>query len=53
MNTQIGLIATMLQRVGQEETPLQRRLAQLGKTLGIGALAVCAAGVPGGPAARL
>jgi Ca2+-transporting ATPase len=41
MNTQIGLIATMLQRVGLEETPLQRRLAQLGKTLGIGALAVC------------
>ncbi|MCD6356051.1 MAG: cation-translocating P-type ATPase [Anaerolineaceae bacterium] len=34
MNTQIGLIATMLQSVGEEETPLQRRLDQLGKTLG-------------------
>lgn len=43
MNTQIGLIATMLQRVGQEVTPLQRRLAQLGKALGTGALAICAA----------
>ncbi|MHB1355091.1 MAG: cation-translocating P-type ATPase [Anaerolineae bacterium] len=43
MNTQIGLIATMLQRVGQEVTPLQRRLAQLGKTLGTAALLICAA----------
>lgn len=34
MNTQIGLIATMLQSVEKEETPLQRRLDQLGKTLG-------------------
>ena len=34
MNTQIGLIATMLQSVEDEETPLQRRLDQLGKTLG-------------------
>lgn len=43
MDTQIGLIATMLQRVGQEVTPLQRRLAQLGKALGTGALVICAA----------
>ena len=34
MHTQIGLIATMLQSVEEEETPLQRRLDQLGKTLG-------------------
>lgn len=34
MNTQIGLIATMLQSVEDEETPLQKRLDQLGKTLG-------------------
>lgn len=34
MYTQIGLIATMLQLVEDEETPLQRRLDQLGKTLG-------------------
>jgi len=42
MHTQIGLIAKMLQRVEQEPTPLQRRLDQLGRVLGIGALAVCA-----------
>jgi len=42
MHTQIGLIAEMLQSVEQEETPLQRRLDQLGKTLGWAALAVCA-----------
>jgi Ca2+-transporting ATPase len=34
MHTQIGLIATMLQSVEEEETPLQKRLDQLGKTLG-------------------
>ncbi len=42
MRTQIGLIAQMLQSVEREPTPLQRRLDQLGKTLGWGALAVCA-----------
>jgi Ca2+-transporting ATPase len=41
MKTQIGLIAEMLQAVDQEATPLQRRLDQLGKTLGWAALAVC------------
>jgi len=41
MFTQLGLIAGMLQQVGEEETPLQRRLDQLGKVLGWGALAVC------------
>ena len=41
MRTQIGLIAEMLQSVQQEPTPLQRRLDQLGKTLGWAALAVC------------
>ncbi len=38
MKTQLGLIATMLQSVETEETPLQRRLNELGKTLSIGAL---------------
>ena len=38
MHTQLGLIATMLQSVEVEETPLQRRLDQLGKTLSIAAL---------------
>jgi len=41
MRTQLGLIADMLQRVDDEETPLQKRLDQLGKTLGWAALAVC------------
>lgn len=41
MNTQIGMIATMLQSMEVEETPLQKRLQQLGKTLGYAALAVC------------
>jgi len=43
MFTQIGLIAEMLQTVEQEPTPLQRRLDQLGKTLGWAALAICGA----------
>jgi P-type Ca2+ transporter type 2C len=42
MYTQIGIIAEMIQAVQNEPTPLQRRLEQLGKTLGWAALAVCA-----------
>ncbi len=42
MRSQLGLIARMLEGVDQEETPLQKRLDQLGKTLGWGALIVCA-----------
>src|SRR5215216_1107122 len=38
MYTQLGLIASMLQNVDTEETPLQRRLDQLGKSLSIAAL---------------
>ncbi|MFH1635462.1 MAG: cation-translocating P-type ATPase [Chloroflexota bacterium] len=41
MHTQIGMIAEMLQAVEQEQTPLQLRLDQLGRTLGWAALAVC------------
>ena len=41
MKTQIGLIAEMLQSVEQEQTPLQKRLDQLGRMLGWAALAVC------------
>ena len=41
MHTQFGLIAQMLTAVSSEETPLQRRLEQLGKVLGTGALAIC------------
>lgn len=38
MRTQLGLIATMLQSVETEETPLQRRLDQLGRSLSVAAL---------------
>ncbi len=41
MHTQFGLIAEMVQSFEAEETPLQRKLEQLGKTLGIAALAIC------------
>ena len=41
MKTQIGLIAEMLSQVEEEITPLQRRLDQLGRTLGWAALAIC------------
>ncbi len=42
MHTQLGLIARMLQNVETEETPLQRRLDQLGQTLSVGALILVA-----------
>ena len=42
MHTQLGLIAAMLQAVEEEETPLQRRLNELGKALGWACLVVCA-----------
>jgi Ca2+-transporting ATPase len=38
MRTQLGLIASMLQNVETEETPLQRRLDQLGRSLSVAAL---------------
>lgn len=38
MNTELGNIADLMQSAGQEPTPLQRRLAQLGKGLAIAAL---------------
>ncbi|HTP09959.1 MAG TPA: cation-translocating P-type ATPase [Anaerolineae bacterium] len=41
MNTQMGMIASMLQSVEEEQTPLQKKLDQLGKTLGIAALIIC------------
>ena len=42
MNTEVGKIAGMLNNTEKQETPLQRRLNSLGKTLGIAALAICA-----------
>jgi Ca2+-transporting ATPase len=41
MHTQMGLIAQMLQTLETEPTPLQRRLDELGKQLGVVALVVC------------
>lgn len=42
MLTQLGLIASMLQNVETEETPLQKRLDQLGKSLSIASLILVA-----------
>ncbi len=42
MRTELGKIAEMLQTVGKETTPLQRRTAQLGKGLALAALALVA-----------
>jgi len=42
MQTEIGLIAEMIQSYEEEPTPLQRRLDQLGRWLGWGTLAICA-----------
>lgn len=41
MQTELGRIATMIQSVGEKETPLQARLAYLGKWLAGLALGVC------------
>jgi Ca2+-transporting ATPase len=41
MHTQLGMIATMLQAVEDEQTPLQKKLDQLGKTLGWVCIGVC------------
>ncbi len=42
MNTEVGKIAGILSQTGEVETPLQKKLNQLGKTLGIVALVICA-----------
>lgn len=41
MNTEIGKIADLLNKEDDNTTPLQRRLASLGKTLGFGAVGIC------------
>lgn len=48
MNTELGRIASMLQSVETEPTPLQQRMDQLSKTLVTGALALVALVVIGG-----
>lgn len=40
METELGKIAEMIQSVGSEQTPLQRRLTQLGKSLAIAAFVI-------------
>lgn len=42
MNTEMGKIAGMLHEIEDEPTPLQKRLAQLGKYIAIGCLGICA-----------
>jgi Ca2+-transporting ATPase len=42
MNTELGHIATLIQEVDNEMTPLQKRLDQLGKALGVAALVIAA-----------
>ena len=42
MDTQMGKIANLLDSEGETQTPLQQKLAQLGKYLGFVALAACA-----------
>ena len=42
MNTEVGKIATLLEEAEDTQTPLQQKLTQLGKYLGVVALAVCA-----------
>ena len=42
MNTEIGKIASMLQTAKKESTPLQNKLAVVGKIIGILCLAICA-----------
>ncbi len=41
MQTEVGKIADMLQQAVETETPMSRRLAQLGKFLGTAALIIC------------
>ena len=41
MHTEIGMIAEMIQSYDEENTPLQRKLNDLGRVLGTVALAIC------------
>lgn len=42
MNTEMGSIADLIQNIEEEQTPLQRRLARLGKIIAAGCLVICA-----------
>lgn len=41
MNTEVGKIASMIQSVPDVKTPLQQKLEQLGRNLGLAALVIC------------
>ncbi len=41
MNTEVGKIAGIISNTEKQETPLQKKLNKLGKTLGIAALVIC------------
>ncbi|EHQ87795.1 calcium-translocating P-type ATPase, PMCA-type [Desulfosporosinus youngiae] len=41
MDTQIGKIATMLEESADEQTPLQKKIEELGKILGFAAIGIC------------
>ena len=43
MNTKVGKIAGMILKDEAPETPIQKKLAEVGKTLGIACLAICVA----------
>ncbi len=42
MRTELGKVATLTQSIGDEETPLKRKLGQLGRQLGLAAIVVSA-----------
>ncbi len=42
MNTEMGDIAKLIQKAPEKETPLQRKLGEIGKFLGIAILIICA-----------
>lgn len=42
MDTEVGHIASMLSETDERETPLQKRLSETGKALGMATLAICA-----------
>jgi Ca2+-transporting ATPase len=42
MDTELGRIARLIESAGEQQTPLQRRLAQFGKRLALAALGICA-----------
>lgn len=41
MQTEVGKIASMIQQADDTETPMKKRLEELGKVLGIAALVIC------------